>query len=624
MKLREKVKKMSFLNLKYFTAILVVLFSSVSFAISFEDLKSVVSVVKKVDQVINKNSSDENDLSSSLRDKKVSEYLKRLSESIARQRDLENIFSIEVINTEIVESAISIQDETIFISKGMLFSIHNEAELVSLIGHEIGHYKLGHVARRYQKPVGLQVIGDVLDATSGVPDIVKSARWQMEDINYYQFEQNKEEEADEFGALVARDLGYNPYSFADLFNRLSGMERLGFLSKVTSIKTSHKSLQGRAEHIKSYLSNLKVPSRGRMGEENYLKNVGHLGPDSNSNNYRVEDDELNQIISNLKLKNKNNERLSAQEFISIMDRLRLLATKYGVLEQLKDSISSPEIIGNLNKNFMKEKLKQAKPWWRSANPTLLNKFKNAFALIGRMGLGFIPVIGDASDLYEVLTGKDFVSGEDLGFGGRLLSAMGVLVGAGQQWREVAHGLENVENLIHTKIPGVSTKEVSSVAKAADKLAEEGNLYGRSKVGKTYNAHFEDGPLTDREALDSFSGKKYTEITPGSGEKFYRVGDKEGPYWSRVKPTSQIRSMSENAIHPDWNKFEEVHELKIPENYNGNFYEGFSGNMSGKVNKLDKETNQIIAQIQSGSFFHGGGNQVYIPKNLIKVLEDNIK
>src|SRR3990167_209435 len=492
MRFREKAKEAGLLKLKFFITFLVVLFSSVSFAISFDDIKSAVKTAKKVNKVISKSSSSENDSEFSLRDKKVLAYLRQLVAHIISQRGLKFTPTIRVVNTEVVESYVMLDVDEIYISKGMLFSIRNEAQLVALIGHEIGHSQLKHRLRHYKKPVGFDVVGDILGKIDGVPDIVRDIKSQMEDIHYYQFSQNKEEEADEFGALVARDLGYNPYSFVDLFTRFSAIKSFGFISRVTSIKSSHKSLQGRAEHIKSYLSNLKVPNRGKTGEEGYLRNVGHLGLNSGSENYRA-DDELDQFISDLELKNKNHEQFSIQEFINTMNKLRLIAEKYGVLAQLKGSSSLAVHFRDSNNNFMKEKIRMAKPWWGAANSSL-DKFTDALNFISRMGLGFIPVVGDAVDLYEVLTGKDFVSGDALGFRERLLSTLGVLVGSGQQWREVARGLRNIPDFIHAKIPGVNSREVSSAAKAAEKLAEECNLYGRSKVGKTYNGHWEEGPL----------------------------------------------------------------------------------------------------------------------------------
>ncbi len=52
----------------------------------------------------------------------------------------------------------------------------------------------------------------------------------------------------------------------------------------------------------------------------------------------------------------------------------------------------------------------------------------------RMGLGFIPLVGDAADIYEFLTGKHFSGGPDLTWQEQLLSGLGLVIGSGEGYR----------------------------------------------------------------------------------------------------------------------------------------------------------------------------------------------
>ena len=157
---------------------------------------------------------------------------------------------------------------------------------------------------------------------------------------------------------------------------------------------------------------------------------------------------------------------------------------------------------------------------------------------------------------------------------------------------------------------VFKKNVSETLHAGTEILETGKLYGRSKVGRTFNHHIEKGPLPEPTVADSFLGQKYTEIIPQPGETFYRVdSDKLGSYWSRTKPTSQIRSMSENSIFPDWNNFSYVHEFTVPKNFSETLYEGLSSNMSGVIRKHGE---------RASTFFHCGGNQIYIPEKVLNL------
>lgn len=51
------------------------------------------------------------------------------------------------------------------------------------------------------------------------------------------------------------------------------------------------------------------------------------------------------------------------------------------------------------------------------------KLRDVAAFVG----GFIPVLGDLNDVGTVLTGRDALSGEKVGVGGRIVSAAGVIL-----------------------------------------------------------------------------------------------------------------------------------------------------------------------------------------------------
>ncbi|MBI3017932.1 MAG: hypothetical protein HYY62_08110 [Deltaproteobacteria bacterium] len=231
-----------------------------------------------------------------------------------------------------------------------------------------------------------------------------------------------------------------------------------------------------------------------------------------------------------------------------------------------------------------------------------------------IGISVTPLVGDARDFYELVTGQDLLTQESIGTSGQLLAGVGLLLGSGAAYRNIAAGIASASETLQQLGGRVFKKNVTETIRTGTEILESGKLYGRSKVGRTFNHHIEKGPLEemDRKAADSFLGQKYTEIIPQPGETFYRVdSDELGSYWSRTKPTSQIQAMSENAILPDWNNFSYVHEFTVPKNFSETLYEGLSSNMSGTIRKHGE---------QASTFFHGGGNQVYIPKNVLNLSQ----
>lgn len=73
----------------------------------------------------------------------------------------------------------------------------------------------------------------------------------------------------------------------------------------------------------------------------------------------------------------------------------------------------------------------------------------------RVGVGFTPILGDVADLFELLTGKDFLTNKDLDWNGRLLSGVGLIVGSGQAYRLGQRALNAPERFLVDFEKGVS-------------------------------------------------------------------------------------------------------------------------------------------------------------------------
>lgn len=144
-----------------------------------------------------------------LEDKKLNAYLKRLTGTISDYYKIPQPFVV-VADTIEAQGMMKYADNTIYISRGMLYAIKNEAELIALLGHEVGHVYLMHDRREYKS---LEPVKDIIETVMDieVSDVVLD---QLEELHYSQFQKTLEVEADRFGVMTAQRLGYNPYEFA--------------------------------------------------------------------------------------------------------------------------------------------------------------------------------------------------------------------------------------------------------------------------------------------------------------------------------------------------------------------------------------------------------------------------
>lgn len=117
----------------------------------------------------------------------------------------------------------------------------------------------------------------------------------------------------------------------------------------------------------------------------------------------------------------------------------------------------------------------------------------------RVGVGFAPVVGDAMDVCEAITGYEFCTStaRKLDFTDRVLSGLGAIVGSGRFWRFVGHGISTGSAAIIARI--------ASVADHLDDLTLAERRLLLKRIGHTV-AH-----------LDDLGGKEIVRLTDKLGE-----------------------------------------------------------------------------------------------------------
>jgi len=137
---------------------------------------------------------------------------------------------------------------------------------------------------------------------------------------------------------------------------------------------------------------------------------------------------------------------------------------------------------------MEEVLTQETPFWNifsnigdALRENIAGKVGGILGTLGRIGIGAIPVVGDVVDLYELFAGKNFFTQENLTIAARILAALGIIVGSGYAWRQMAKAVEKE----------LSNIEIKFVSDNWDSIT--------GKLGKNYE-EFLDEIKFDKEAI----------------------------------------------------------------------------------------------------------------------------
>lgn len=147
-------------------------------------------------------------------------------------------------------NAFATPDGSVRVMAGLM-DLMTDAELLSVIGHEIGHVKLGHSKKRYQSAYSISAAKDLAVANTGAGKILADEEIGgfVENVANAQFSQTHESASDEYGFkfLVAHGLDYHGMESA--FAKLAELSGDGGKGSLTS---SHPGSAKRSERAKKW------------------------------------------------------------------------------------------------------------------------------------------------------------------------------------------------------------------------------------------------------------------------------------------------------------------------------------------------------------------------------------
>ena len=146
-------------------------------------------------------------------------YVKRLGATLADAAGLGGQCTFTMVNTDVV-NAFAVPGCYVYVTRGLFGIVNSEAELASVIGHEIGHIVAEHSERRQKTSMwsglGALAVG-VLTGSERLAGLAGRA------AQYYtlSYSRKQEYESDDLGIRYLVQAGYDPYAAADMLESLS-------------------------------------------------------------------------------------------------------------------------------------------------------------------------------------------------------------------------------------------------------------------------------------------------------------------------------------------------------------------------------------------------------------------
>ena len=154
-------------------------------------------------------------------------YVTTVGKKIAVQSGLSNSqgdFTVTLLNSP-VNNAFAIPGGYVYVTRQLMALMNDEAELASVLGHEVGHVAARHANKRSTTSTIGGVLAGVLGAVTGSSALGQLASSGAQLVTL-RFSRQQEYQADDLGIEYLARAGYDPYAAADMLAALNAQTTL--------------------------------------------------------------------------------------------------------------------------------------------------------------------------------------------------------------------------------------------------------------------------------------------------------------------------------------------------------------------------------------------------------------
>jgi predicted Zn-dependent protease len=178
-------------------------------------------------------------------DERLQQYVQTLGARLAAASERPNLpWTFRVVDDASV-NAFAIPGGFVYVTRGILAHLNSEAELVAVMGHEIGHVTARHsvsqMSRQQLAQVGL-VAGMILSS-----EVAKFGNLAQAGLGlmFLKFSRADESQADQLGLKYMLGGGYDPRRMADVFRTLEGVSQQAGSGRLPQWLASHPDPENR-------------------------------------------------------------------------------------------------------------------------------------------------------------------------------------------------------------------------------------------------------------------------------------------------------------------------------------------------------------------------------------------
>lgn len=208
----------------------------------------------------------------------LQDYVQRIGLALASDSERPNLpWTFRVVDDP-TPNAFALPGGFIFVTRGMLSVMNSEAELASVLGHEIGHVTARHsvnqMSQQQLAQIGL-VAGAIFapEAAASFGDLAGAGLQML----FLKYGRDDERQADELGFKYALSENYDVREMTDMFEALRRLGEGSGQSPLPSWMSTHPYPEERIESTKARLAALQQPLTNTVSnQQQYMQHVTGL------------------------------------------------------------------------------------------------------------------------------------------------------------------------------------------------------------------------------------------------------------------------------------------------------------------------------------------------------------
>jgi predicted Zn-dependent protease len=207
-------------------------------------------------------------------DPELQSYIQELGEKIAAKSERPDLDWTFTVLDDPVVNAMALPGGYIYVNRGILAHFNSEAELVSVLGHEIGHVTARHsveqMSRAQLAQIGLGVVASIGEKFRQFAGLAG----QGVGILFLKFGRDDENQSDALGLRYMTRAGYEPSEMPKVFATLDRVSESHGLRATPQWLSTHPDPGNRIGNIEARIAKLPPEQRqGAVGRESYFERV---------------------------------------------------------------------------------------------------------------------------------------------------------------------------------------------------------------------------------------------------------------------------------------------------------------------------------------------------------------